>query len=689
MNLPQLTAQIGKAHRQGTGGNELESLLRRPKMKLREGDEPYAVYLTFDIGSRLIQFDMPAQRLTSDLLHKVNYLGNNSAAAAQAYVVRESESLYYLFTSVWNDLSVSLVQYGMAESELAVILAQMEEVGLITRTGKKGGGSLVLDRLALPIPSTHIEINKAKKSMLVGEQLLKYETFVKMCIEDDGQQNRIVLIIPRIKQEDGTIVVLSMHADYITLVKKLNNLTDEGTVAKSPGGEGRMCYVCHQVRQDVFSEYTKKFSRSGVNKIFITQKVNTAPLFDRKRYDDSYSICLGCYQDMLAGEKAIEERYRSRIAGEQVFILPESLLNEFDYNVMNKLKQQVDLAFQAGNMYEFTGEVQAQAEFELPSPFYMLNFLIYRTDGTSVTVLDTIEDVPALRFIQVQELFTEEMHKLQPHLTSISLASVYRMIPVRESEKGQVDVQRVLGVYKSLLSGHLLDLSVLHQYAAEALDKGIKQLNKSKADNFHNMDLKSFVRENGDDWFIKQTIMRYLVLLQVCSKLGIISKKQLIKGGSGKVVNIAEVVEKSRLSLEKMELFLEQQQFSEEAKGLFYLGTMLQCMAFIQVRKGHKSKPILRKVNFQGMKQHELLRLYHDLWEKFRQYDKLTAFHESLMHMFNQHYGSPSVDKQCTELENVFYLMAGYAYMVGQREPEATKSELVDISEEEKEDVIE
>ena len=112
---------------------------------------------------------------------------------------------------------------------------------------------------------------------------------------------------------------------------------------------------------------------------------------------------------------------------------------------------------------------------------YALNFIFYRSDGNSVTILETIEDVPLLRFRRVLEKIAEGTLKLQSHLRSMSIGHIYRIIPVRTNRKDdQLDIGRVLSLYKALLNGEQIKSEVLFNYVTEALDKGLRQLSKEK-----------------------------------------------------------------------------------------------------------------------------------------------------------------------------------------------------------------
>ena len=92
---------------------------------------------------------------------------------------------------------------------------------------------------------------------------------------------------------------------------------------------------------------------------------------------------------------------------------------------------------------------------------------------------------------------------------------------------------------------------------------------------------------------------------------------------------------------------------------MFYLGRILSSIAYAQYKKGHDSKPVLNKINFNGMDVQSIIRLSLDLSEKARQYNlhletdgNFARFREN----FNEKQWNMSNE------QNVFYLMAGYSF---------------------------
>lgn len=409
---------------------------------------------------------------------------------------------------------------------------------------------------------------------------------------------------------------------------------------------------------------------------------------DGQDYDDSYSICRDCYQNLLFGERVIERKFRSTIARESAFILPEALIGSFKYEYIAKLKEHVDLGFQSEDAVNWLQSVKAEAGF-LEGP-YVVNTLIYKTDGNSVSILDAIEDVPVVRFYRVMEILAKRAKELHPHIKGFSLGSIYRLIPVQEAEKKgkriQVDIHRVLSLYKAILSGYLVERETIFQYACDALDKGMRQLGKKAITNYRNLSLSSFI--NKEDFYIKKIVTGYLVLMHAFDDLNLTDKPFFqISGGEanemeysgGSKERTLATREMTEQTVREMESFLDRQGFAQEAKALFYLGVLVHQVAVAQYLKEHRTKPILKKIQFQGMNAKEILRLYEEIVEKLRQYNKLTLFSERLMERFHYYYGPLREKWPLSDHANVFYVMAGYAYLVGAKAPDLSREEAKEL----------
>ena len=246
------------------------------------------------------------------------------------------------------------------------------------------------------------------------------------------------------------------------------------------------------------------------------------------------------------------------------------------------------------------------------------------------------------------------------------ISDVYRIIPVREDKKGtQINIGRVLSLYKSLLCSEIVDSEIIYSYADEAMEKGCRELNKKTVSNYRNMNLQYYKQSDSKDYFIRNIIMKYIAFLKTLQELKMLNKEVFSGKEKNEMSTINTASDDVNKSINKIEEFLSLQKFSNEAKALFYLGILINRVSYQQLKGGHATKPILKKIQFEGMKYSEIYRLYNDVIEKLNQYNAFNMFPEACMNRF--HFYSGALDKkwELSDQANVFYIMAGYSYMVG------------------------
>ncbi|WP_027364930.1 TM1802 family CRISPR-associated protein [Desulfotruncus alcoholivorax] len=666
MNLTQITSQVGS-----TVLNNLP-FVQLPKVKKEKGEVSCSAKLVFDLQKIQLYFKFHSRDKTEQELF---YFGNNKGASAQIFLVRALKDVRYLLGPALSDLFLELKKFNMQNCELGQILKDLQKAELYVQLDKVKGGYVANDKWR-EYQGKKVYYDKNKGTFVVSEQVITIERMIRD-FEELNPQEKIVVIIPSVVLPDGSELALNEHPDYHLLVRKSMRL-EMDDVSKLNKTKLRICHLCRCMMPQVASDkYLAKLSRTGLNKIFTTTTINTAKGIKKTGFDDSYAICQKCYGKLSQGERYIADNLSVRIAGESVFILPEGLQKPFTtYDYFPKIKDAVDFVFKVKDAKKWYDEAEIEAENQFfPGGGYTINLVFYRSDGKSIKVLDTLEDVPPFRIIEIMKFFGTWKDRMREQTKSgMSLGKVYRIIPVRSNKKKeQLDIQRVLDVYKSLLLRQLINPRLLFQYAMESIGKGLSQIHRQKYDIYRNL---PYYAKEGADFYLRDTIMNHLVLMQVLQKTDVLLKPIFRKD----VVALEQTFqnEKVQESIQRMENFIQEQGFSAEARGLFYLGALLHRVALAQYSKGHKSKPILKKINFQGMKSRDLQRLFLDLTEKLLQYRRMTAFTDALISQHQMYYGHvvASSNAELDELQNVFFLLTGYSYMVSSKVPDANSEEI-------------
>ena len=117
---------------------------------------------------------------------------------------------------------------------------------------------------------------------------------------------------------------------------------------------------------------------------------------------------------------------------------------------------------------------------------------------------------------------------------------------------------------------------------------------------------------------------------------------------------------------EKIDSFFKTMNYTQPQQAMFYLGRLLRVVSDAQYKRDHKSRPILNKVNFNGLELKSIQRLSLDLMEKSVMYDKEYDARINL-NLFNENF---KYDHEKTETwkmkpdEALFYLLSGYVFFI-------------------------
>lgn len=107
--------------------------------------------------------------------------------------------------------------------------------------------------------------------------------------------------------------------------------------------------------------------------------------------------------------------------------------------------------------------------------------------------------------------------------------------------------------------------------------------------------------------------------------------------------------------------YLVEMQYSGPQAALFLLGYLIGEVGKGQLRARHEGKPVLEKINYQGLSWQKVMQLSNEIVERLRQYDRLRyneRLYAEMKRLMDAHRGDWPLSPQ----ENTFYILSGYAY---------------------------
>jgi CRISPR-associated protein Csh1 len=458
--------------------------------------------------------------------------------------------------------------------------------------------------------------------------------------------------------EPKALAMLDGFEDFAKVkILKTENLDKEKVSVE------KVCYATGDICNDVNEvDFSNRFS---LNKMFVTTTKNYLSDFQ-----DGYSI--GNYQVsnknqklLEAGSKFVLDNWQTLIANINHCILPrtfgETPLNDKLFRTY--IKPTTDALFGYENIKDISRQTGRKREL------YWITFMAYESDGNFFKTLNLIQDVNGLylekleqAFFKTHELFKEtqgfDWQRIMSYQKSdFNFYTLYNCIPVRkDKEKKNV----ALALFKSILEQRKIDRQQIFEYFKEL----VLCHRYGRYVGYKN------IHSSGEfDFSLEKSVFQYLALIHVLDNLKLFkdSKKELTMENQEKSTPLV-----SEDRQQQIDAFFERMQYNGQQKGLFYLGQTLSAVAYAQVKKQHSSKPILNKINYNGMDKAAILKLHKDLREKIVQY-KLFGLCEPILAKFHDNFDMSNF--KLSKEEVLFYIMSGYSFRAEKEQTAATDNE--------------
>jgi CRISPR-associated protein Csh1 len=370
------------------------------------------------------------------------------------------------------------------------------------------------------------------------------------------------------------------------------------------------------------------------------------------KFTKNFNICKECYQYMMIGENFVNSNLRTRIGDLNTYVIPHFIFKLEDLDI-EKFSEYINSSTNSitnlKSLKEFKKELEKFREYEAEKNNFIINYLFYQKSKSEFKILKLIKDVPPSRldFIRGGE---EEISNLVDgnyggnRYLKIDLNLIWGCIPIKKGEGGSYSgFSRYLDILDAIFSDKRVDYNFLINQFTETIR------------------IIKFEREGYNIWTkqdFTNKILQLNFLLLLFSKLKVLGGLDM---GEMSNTNIGEV-EAGMLPKEILDYWGDVVLYEEEQKrALFLLGYLVGEIGNAQSGAGHKKKPILDKINFQGMGTDKLMRLSNDVLEKLRQYDRLQYneyTYSVLKSLVDNNMGKWNLSNQ----ENVFYVLSGYAF---------------------------
>ncbi|HQO13098.1 MAG TPA: TM1802 family CRISPR-associated protein, partial [Petrotogaceae bacterium] len=240
---------------------------------------------------------------------------------------------------------------------------------------------------------------KKLRSILSGE-------FLNYLKEEKGlKKDDIGLCVITIDQKP-----ISEYPEYIekaTAEKTGRKEKSEDEGKKQNNGSG-YCYFCCE-KKDVSSDLKKLDI-----KYFVNDKISFASFFTEKGFDKNILVCQECFESLMAGEKQLKERLKTKIGCFDVYVVPQFILStniskeEFE-KISDKIIYTLKVSQNLDSLDKVQGRLQDYILFEDDTNDFYINFVFFEKSNSATKVMKLIKDVKPSRLAKIFEKKNEIM----------------------------------------------------------------------------------------------------------------------------------------------------------------------------------------------------------------------------------------------------------------------------------------
>lgn len=479
-------------------------------------------------------------------------------------------------------------------------------------------------------PEGTLDFSKIRVINGVEVQNIKSEEDFKKKLKTELAKNEEIIFWTI--QINGKCVVDYEFYDELIKKKVVDENKKEGDI---------VCYLCGEKK----SEYFDDFARFPI-KFFVNDKVGFSQKLSN-RWHGNFALCIDCYTSIFAGQKFVLNNLRFNLGRiVDVLLIPE-FVGDIPFS-QEKIRKWAELTKDLYNPFELLEEAELREKLDeyknrgfLKS--FLLNFIFYEQNNAQFKIYSVVKDLPSGRIDELRERFRKYKDRvLGEGLEPLKgYGSIYELIPLRysKSDKKVIDKSKIAELLSSILEGTPINRSFLirefwlgavARYFSNTSYSGIKELQSSEEKD----------REMCN--YLLKT-HQLLILLRELSLLS-------VRGEDMSLENLPEELKK----------YVEEVGFNEQETALFLLGTLIGEIGRKQARYG--SKPILNKINYQGMSRERLLILFNEVYEKLEHEDLLYPQNELIYATAKELFDKNRNEWSLKPYENVYFLLSGYAY---------------------------
>lgn len=635
--------------------NIIKESIKKVSIRTKQQKKRYVIKINFDLGKEKITFDI--EEMDENSVEKYLHFGHQGAANKLQWYVTYEKCNNLISQSLPN-----LIE-ELEDSELKHLIEQVLQTFFIDHGEDKNiryRYMMDIDRyFTKTLSEIKGDINEDSNDNK-DKELLKAVTnmVTKFFAEEfDIKTDQIGLFTLCVNGK-----AIAQEKTYLELIEK-SMQKQEGKVTKTT----IICSVCGSK-----DNCTSKIDI--LTKFYTTNLHIFANNMNKKNYDKNLLLCDKCHNKFKAASVFMENDLRTKIAGLDVYIIPHVVYGK-NLNA-NRVKQMAEIINPISGsgealttVPEYRSEVERRLAYLNKENFvFLLNIMFYRKLHASTKIQKLIQDIDPSVFSVLSDAFYDSLNVFYKHYPEAvvdnlskraNLKFIYFMHPIKLKEGSPAQFQNVLRTYDNILNQKTLRSEVIFKNLADILTIIWRE------------------KEGYNVSFVKTQTTRQRAfdfkVLDCSYYIYFLERFGSLKGGEGMNVE--------RLNLNSGILsYIKEMGYNEQQTSLFLLGVLVGAIGGEQSKRQYERelegtyKPILNKINFNGMDKYRIMKLSNQIPSKLR-HEKIQQYYEGLFsahkYLLDKNIQSWKLNKD----ESLFYLLSGYGYQTMKKKTEKVNDE--------------
>lgn len=611
-------------------GSLLSSLIQELS-PTRKGKQLNVLKLNFDLDNNRLLIDTK-EEMSEETASKYLFVGSADGPSSPQWFVSSTSINYHLSETIFN-----LTKIDLGKETNTHIRKVFQEFFIDVSPELKDKYRYMLDLHKLGIISDDIRDiyngieEDGKKGKKLLDKLVKgFDAYLKANMDTSIDQIGLFVICI-----NG--VPLSDSEFYREAVLKAKQPKER----KKKAEDIRECSLCGS-RSNVTADMSKMRM-----KYYTTNQLIFASGLDRGNYDKNMLLCNDCLNKLQAGEMYVYNKLSVKLAGFDVYIIPHFVYGEpMNKEDMDIVAEKINYSFNSTKAIEsvekLRDEIILNTDLRNDESYFLINFVFYKQNQKATKIQRLIKDVNPSIFYKINIARNDLMKEFKTLLgdnlkISLGLETVYQMIPVRLKDGSNIEYKDVMEAYDALFTCKTMNKAHVIENAVGVF----KTIRLEKTG--YNINPKSNL-----EFKILQSNM-YIKFLQ---HMGCLKE--------GKAVDVSSMNFK-----QDIKDYITSMGFGEQEAALFLMGILIGEIGNSQYKRTDGQKPILNKLNFNGIDKAKIKRLKNEVLNKLTQ-EKIRNFNEMTYSQMSMLLDANINNWKLNKDENLFYILSGYAYATAQ-----------------------